>query len=99
MKRVLRAKKQEPINETKFFYSTTGHPLCFFNTEALQQNDNTYQSMYTLCSIYGTDLEIILLNIKIQMRKCEDLVGFIGEGNGTPLQYSCLENPKDGGGW
>ena len=21
----------------------------------------------------------------------------IGEGNGTPLQYSCLENPKDGG--
>ena len=20
-----------------------------------------------------------------------------GEGNGTPLQYSCLENPKDGG--
>ena len=21
----------------------------------------------------------------------------IGEGNGTPLQYSCLENPMDGG--
>ena len=20
-----------------------------------------------------------------------------GEGNGTPLQYSCLENPMDGG--
>ena len=24
---------------------------------------------------------------------------FIGEGNGTPLQYSCLENPMDGGAW
>ena len=24
---------------------------------------------------------------------------YIGEGNGTPLQYSCLENPKDGGAW
>ena len=24
---------------------------------------------------------------------------FIGEGNGTPLQYSCLENPIDGGAW
>ena len=21
------------------------------------------------------------------------------EGNGTPLQYSCLENPRDGGAW
>ena len=23
----------------------------------------------------------------------------IGEGNGTPFQYSCLENPMDGGSW
>ena len=22
-----------------------------------------------------------------------------GEGNDTPLQYSCLENPMDGGAW
>ena len=22
-----------------------------------------------------------------------------GEGNGTPLQYSCLENPTEGGAW
>ena len=24
---------------------------------------------------------------------------YTGEGNGTPLQYSCLENPMDGGAW
>ena len=24
---------------------------------------------------------------------------FFGEGNGTPFQYSCLENPMDGGAW
>ena len=24
---------------------------------------------------------------------------WIREGNGTPLQYSCLENPMDGGAW
>ena len=24
---------------------------------------------------------------------------FPGEGNGTPLQYSCPENPMDGGAW
>ena len=23
----------------------------------------------------------------------------LGEGNGTPLQYSCLENPMDGEAW
>ena len=30
---------------------------------------------------------------------CIKLVLPIGEGNGTPLQYSCLENPMDGGAW
>ena len=27
------------------------------------------------------------------------LVSSSREGNGTPLQYSCLENPVDGGAW
>ena len=27
------------------------------------------------------------------------IVTKLGEGNGTPLQYSCLENPMDGGAW
>ena len=27
------------------------------------------------------------------------IVIVMGEGNGTPLQYSCLENPTDGGAW
>ena len=27
------------------------------------------------------------------------LCAYFGEGNGTPLQYSCLENPMDGGAW
>ena len=27
------------------------------------------------------------------------LTYFIGEGNGNPLQYSCLENPVDRGAW
>ena len=26
-------------------------------------------------------------------------VGISREGNGTPIQYSCLENPMDGGAW
>ena len=27
------------------------------------------------------------------------LLSCIGEGNGNPLQYSCLENPRDGRAW
>ena len=27
------------------------------------------------------------------------LLSCIGEGNGNPLQCSCLENPRDGGAW
>ena len=32
------------------------------------------------------------LNSNVHMLVC-------GEGNGTPLQYSCLEDPMDGGAW
>ena len=28
-----------------------------------------------------------------------NLDSIFGEGDGTPLQYSCLENPMDGGAW
>ena len=30
---------------------------------------------------------------------CKKENGKGGEGNGNPLQYSCLENPMDRGGW
>ena len=31
--------------------------------------------------------------------KMIQLYMYIGEGNGAPLQYSCLENSLDGGAW
>ena len=33
------------------------------------------------------------------LRNLSDATQLAGEGNGTPLQYSCLENPMDGGAW
>ena len=32
-------------------------------------------------------------------RDIEKVRGKVGEGNGNPLQYSCLENPMDRGAW
>ena len=28
-----------------------------------------------------------------------EYIKYVGEGNDTPVQYSCLENPMDGGAW
>ena len=36
---------------------------------------------------------------KMIIDKLDEPNSMIGEGNGTPLQYSCLENPMDGGTW
>ena len=33
------------------------------------------------------------------MSEREELKSLFREGNGNPLQYSCLENPMDGGAW
>ena len=35
----------------------------------------------------------------IKDRNCMDLTEAAGKGNGTPFQYSCLENPMDRGAW
>ena len=32
-------------------------------------------------------------------KKSRLIANLSGEGNGNPLQYSCLENPVDGGAW
>ena len=46
--------------------------------------------------IYGTALMQTVIDMYCQIR---GLMQIIGEGNGNPLQYSCLENPMDGGAW
>ena len=40
------------------------------------------------------------LHLPVQGLQVQFLVGELsGEGDGTPLQYSCLENSMDGGAW
>ena len=42
-------------------------------------------------SLYNKYPPKTMVNIKLNFS--------IGKGNGNPLQYSCLENPVDGGAW
>ena len=44
-------------------------------------------------------LEILLYVSEFLMCKMVVITHVSGEGNGNPLQYSCLENPVDGGAW
>ena len=37
--------------------------------------------------------------MKILIKRDYSKEMIVGEGNGTPLQYSCLENPMDRGAW
>ena len=39
--------------------------------------------------------EMQIINNRKQRANCSSF----GEGDGTPLQHSCLENPMDGGAW
>ena len=45
-----------------------------------------------------TSVESILCGL-ISENFFPPLGSYLGEGNGTPLQYFCLENPMDGGAW
>ena len=53
-----------------------------------------------LIKIQDTLLYVIMTAVLID-NSCinRDTYALLGEGNGTPLQYSCLENPTDGGAW
>ena len=41
----------------------------------------------------GKSQAVVIITLSIQLAFSDK------EGNGTPLQYSCLENPMGGGAW
>ena len=59
------------------------------------------KNAFELVLVRWINLELIILSEVSQKEKDKFciLTHTYGEGNGTPLQYSCLENPMDGGAW
>ena len=53
---------------------------------------------YWVCIVIGSDGKASVYNLR-DLGSIPGLGRFPGEGNGNPLQYSCLENPMDGGAW
>ena len=57
-----------------------------------------FHLFYILSNTWYYQVVLILAILNGMPKKI--LLSWIGgEGNGTPLQYSCLENPMDGGAW
>ena len=63
----------------------------------------SFPHIHSLVSVFSLLIPAILLfltrdqHLSLSFATTSSLL--FGEGNGTPLQYSCLENPMDGGAW
>ena len=53
----------------------------------------------TICSDFGAQENKVSYVSIVSLSICHDVMGLDGEDNGTPLQYSCLENPMGRGAW
>ena len=54
--------------------------------------------VYYICWVFSVSYSVTSLLWRL-CTKYGRIISLSGEGNGTPLQYSCLENPMDGGAW
>ena len=75
----------------------------FFTSNSITPDDNLHTFPHqATCHIC---LHIFIFSLQISFSSVSPFGKILlnqflsGEGNGTPLQYSCLENPRDGGAW
>ena len=83
---------------------------CWATTHSVAELDMTEVTYYACtCCLQANhasgggfdEMGTSLLRVQVKKRACIcSVLGIMtGEGDGTPLQYSCLENPMDGGAW
>ena len=75
--------------------------ICYCFLKVLLSDNLVSKSFMSSCS-FGKGLIYCGVRCSVVLLACflwNSLCHYLGEGNGTPLQYSCLENPMDGGAW
>ena len=68
----------------------------------MNENENTTaQNLWDTVKavLRGRFIEIQAYLKKQEKSQINNLTPYLQQGNGNPLQYSCLENPMDGGAW
>ena len=90
-----------PFQMTQFFASSSQSIGVSASTSVLPVNIQDWFPLgWTGCiSLLSKGLSRVFSNITVQKHQFLSAQLSFGEGNGTPLQYSCLENPMDGGAW
>ena len=71
------------------------HGLEQFYTKPVKCNN----LILMLCKSGEVDVEINYVTYTLKANGFLSTLSCIGEGNGNPLQCSCLENPRDEGAW
>ena len=70
------------------------------NPWLMEQAENLWKKGKPILSVCGQDASLSLPGWEKSDASNLLLTNWlVGEGNGTPLQYSCMENPMDGGAW
>ena len=73
-----------------------------FGSEAARSHENVKQILGIYYILWGLPGGSAVKNSPARAGDRDSVAGLgrsPGEGNGNPLQYSCLENPMDGGAW
>ena len=69
--------------------------MCYVDLTALHTHHYYFKYLFNMKTIWAS-----LVTEKVKNRLATQETGLIpGEGNGYPLQYSCLENSMDRGAW
>ena len=77
---------------------TESKSLWLFHNKNCVHEGSLYIYIHTHTDTYMVCLSVCVCLVLVP--RCSDPVAHVlGEGNGTPLQYSGLENPMDGGAW
>ena len=64
-----------------------------------QHDDNSLNGLYSILFNNSQTLILEFPLVLVATKILTKTAWVSGEGNGTPLQYFCLENPMDGGAW
>ena len=99
--------QNDPLGPSALFLSLfwthyIGLEILQWGTQLCQGTDNQIVRLFQ-----STNLDLVCDSYWKSFRNLIASIGSVwevlhiiyGEGNGAPLQYSCLENPMDGGAW
>ena len=99
---VMKPKSLDVMLEVNIFLLLLQRGVYLFITPRLTHPEATNTGIILVVLIFTVCFQVrlsFMVQIMLNSSRIPGSGRSLGEGNGTPLQYSCLENPMDGGAW